>query len=237
MPDIGRFFNVDPLSERYVDWAPYVFSGNIVVHARELEGLEPVVMSGNLVGYNVQQGQGPIAIANDINNPATQQQYKYSTLRNISYTDIVSENPSYFTNVTDKNNINDPGYNNLNINEGDNLSLIKFTAGNLKTELEGQISDLKSTNSNLTKQLDTVSKAHKEVWKNINETTKQNKAMGGDPRSGAAAASYLNTRKERKEAQRLFKEKERLEKRIENNNQKIERKEEAVDKLNKVINE
>jgi len=41
MPDIGRFFNIDPLTEEYVDWGPYVFSGNRVIDARELKGLEP----------------------------------------------------------------------------------------------------------------------------------------------------------------------------------------------------
>lgn len=38
---IGRFMNVDPLTERYHHWSPYVFGGNQVVHSRELEGLEP----------------------------------------------------------------------------------------------------------------------------------------------------------------------------------------------------
>jgi len=33
--------SVDPLTEKYVDWGPYVFSGNRVIDARELEGLEP----------------------------------------------------------------------------------------------------------------------------------------------------------------------------------------------------
>lgn len=42
MPDVGRFFNVDPLAEKYPYWTPYAFSGNRVVDARELEGLEPV---------------------------------------------------------------------------------------------------------------------------------------------------------------------------------------------------
>lgn len=40
-PAMGRFFNIDPLSEKYNTWAPYVFSGNRVIDARELEGLEP----------------------------------------------------------------------------------------------------------------------------------------------------------------------------------------------------
>ena len=45
-PAIGRFFNVDPLTEKYNTWSPYAFSGNRVVDARELEGLEPYVVTG-----------------------------------------------------------------------------------------------------------------------------------------------------------------------------------------------
>lgn len=41
---MGRFFNVDPLSEKYNTWSPYAFSGNRVIDARELEGLEPYVL-------------------------------------------------------------------------------------------------------------------------------------------------------------------------------------------------
>lgn len=46
MPDVGRFFNVDPLTEEYPTWSPYVFSGNRVIDAREIEGLEPHVLFG-----------------------------------------------------------------------------------------------------------------------------------------------------------------------------------------------
>ncbi|TLX25761.1 HNH endonuclease [Chryseobacterium indologenes] len=38
---MARFFNVDPLTESYHTWSPFAFSGNRVVDARELEGLEP----------------------------------------------------------------------------------------------------------------------------------------------------------------------------------------------------
>ncbi len=41
-PSMGRFFNIDPLAEKYNTWTPYSFSGNRVIDARELEGLEPV---------------------------------------------------------------------------------------------------------------------------------------------------------------------------------------------------
>jgi hypothetical protein len=41
-PDIGRFFNVDPLADKYVYNSPYAFSENHVTSHIELEGLEKV---------------------------------------------------------------------------------------------------------------------------------------------------------------------------------------------------
>ena len=38
--------------------------------AIDLDGLEPVVEDGILIGYNVQKGQGPTQIRADIYNPA-----------------------------------------------------------------------------------------------------------------------------------------------------------------------
>ncbi|QBJ85146.1 RHS repeat-associated core domain-containing protein [Chryseobacterium gleum] len=40
MPDLGRFFNIDPLTEKFVYNSPYAFSENRVIDGRELEGLE-----------------------------------------------------------------------------------------------------------------------------------------------------------------------------------------------------
>jgi RHS repeat-associated protein len=37
---VGRFFAVDPLTKKYPWYTPYSFSGNKVIHAIELEGLE-----------------------------------------------------------------------------------------------------------------------------------------------------------------------------------------------------
>ncbi len=39
-PRVGRFFAVDPLEMEYPHYTPYQFSGNKVIHAVELEGLE-----------------------------------------------------------------------------------------------------------------------------------------------------------------------------------------------------
>jgi RHS repeat-associated protein len=41
-PRLGRFFAVDPLTKDYPHYSPYSFSGNIVIHNIELEGLENV---------------------------------------------------------------------------------------------------------------------------------------------------------------------------------------------------
>lgn len=52
--DIGRFFNVDPLTDKYVYNSPYAFSENRVVNGRELEGLEWVQsISDNAVTFTV----------------------------------------------------------------------------------------------------------------------------------------------------------------------------------------
>jgi RHS repeat-associated protein len=44
MPEIGRFFNVDPLADKYVYNSPYAFSENHVTSHAELEGLEKVTV-------------------------------------------------------------------------------------------------------------------------------------------------------------------------------------------------
>jgi RHS repeat-associated protein len=48
-PDIGRFFNIDPLASKYVYNSPYAFSENRVINGRELEGLEWVNSTGQQI--------------------------------------------------------------------------------------------------------------------------------------------------------------------------------------------
>ena len=50
-PEIGRFFNVDPLSEKYYYNSPYAFSENKVIAHRELEGLESYPVNANSMDY------------------------------------------------------------------------------------------------------------------------------------------------------------------------------------------
>ncbi|MCX6181775.1 MAG: hypothetical protein NT150_07600 [Bacteroidetes bacterium] len=44
-PRLGRFFAIDPLYKKYPWYTPYQFSGNKVIHAVELEGLEEHVLT------------------------------------------------------------------------------------------------------------------------------------------------------------------------------------------------
>jgi RHS repeat-associated protein len=50
-PRIGRFFAVDPLAAKYPYYSPYSFSGNRVIDAAELEGLEPELVTETAEEY------------------------------------------------------------------------------------------------------------------------------------------------------------------------------------------
>ena len=53
---VGRFFAVDPLAAKYAHYTPYSFSGNKLINAIELEGLEESELSGvdywNCLAFN-----------------------------------------------------------------------------------------------------------------------------------------------------------------------------------------
>ena len=64
MPDLGRFFNVDPLAEDYYYNSPYAFSENKVTAHVELEGLESYYAAdGNLITkrFSNQPVAGPLS--------------------------------------------------------------------------------------------------------------------------------------------------------------------------------
>lgn len=52
-PRVGRFFAVDPLTPKYPHYTPYSFSGNRVINARELEGLEEKIVYEQYLGKKV----------------------------------------------------------------------------------------------------------------------------------------------------------------------------------------
>jgi len=81
-PRLGRFFAVDPLAPKYPQWGPYNFSGNRVIDAVELEGLEYELLNGQgevtqnmdeaadarYVGYNPDGKGGLVAPEGTFNN-------------------------------------------------------------------------------------------------------------------------------------------------------------------------
>lgn len=67
-PDIGRFFNVDPLAEKYVYNSPYAFSENRVINAVELEGLEAVLINPDKSGSTEEQRKSDKRISDGARN-------------------------------------------------------------------------------------------------------------------------------------------------------------------------
>ena len=52
-PDIGRFFNIDPMTDAFYYNSPYAFSENKVTTHRELEGLEAFFIHGSAQGNEI----------------------------------------------------------------------------------------------------------------------------------------------------------------------------------------
>ncbi|WP_275141185.1 RHS repeat-associated core domain-containing protein [Elizabethkingia meningoseptica] len=69
IPELGRFFNVDPLSEKYSYQSHYNFSENRVIDGRELEGLEWVKSTNiNQDGTKTHILNANIKLVNDSKN-------------------------------------------------------------------------------------------------------------------------------------------------------------------------
>jgi hypothetical protein len=67
-PDIGRFFNIDPLADKYVH-SPYAFSENRVIDGVELEGLEWAAVNPSEANWEfLNQQQKTATIEKEFNN-------------------------------------------------------------------------------------------------------------------------------------------------------------------------
>jgi len=117
MPDVGRFFNIDPLSEKYAYQSHYNFSENRVVDARELEGLEAEIInkstvntpiSNDVSGFPVSTPATIQLTANIVQGSFTNEQVeqKLSTVENnfkkdgINLTIIQDNNATYKIDMT-----------------------------------------------------------------------------------------------------------------------------------------
>ncbi|MCD0457751.1 hypothetical protein LPB85_20140 [Chryseobacterium sp. LC2016-27] len=80
MPDVGRFFNIDPLSEKYSYQSHYNFSENRVVDGRELEGLEWVRSTTlNQDGTNTHTLNADIKLVNGTRNFTSENMKDFET--------------------------------------------------------------------------------------------------------------------------------------------------------------
>lgn len=119
MPDVGRFFNVDLLAEKYDDYTPYQFSSNQPIHAKELEGLES---------------------SNDLNKRASPQQRAISDKRVQEYAAAARKS---FSNVFNGNLSVKPKFGGLGGDVGVTLGPLKGHLGGAVAKVEGSLNTQK----------------------------------------------------------------------------------------------
>ncbi len=234
---LGRFFSVDPLAENYPHYSPFMFAGNAVIWARDMEGLQPVVVSGQLKGYIVEEGQDVVEVMNSINDPNVQKLYGYEIHRKITVSDILKENSQLIVNSAEPKVEGFKDELEVNIISGDRLNLKIFSIRNNIFHLEVKSSLLEKQNEKLLQKYGEIKKEYDDLWVRINERTKQDREMGGDPKAGARIASYLNTIELRNKADELYDKMMAITDKVEKNEQEMFQIEVIIEVQKKGLNE
>jgi len=120
---IGRFTGVDPISDQFAYLSTYNYAGNSPIANIDLWGLQPLFAAdGSLIQYQVQEGQGPTQIAQDLN-----ENYGCYLNRKIDYVDIVQDNSVQFANALNEDGTpkdkSDDSFKSGNIDPGDVLNI------------------------------------------------------------------------------------------------------------------
>jgi len=133
-PGIAKFLSVDPLTRSYPWYTPYQFAGNMPIWAIDLDGLEPVVEDGVIIGYTVYAGQGPTQIAGDINDSRTQKKHGFTLVRPIRWEEIIDNkfNTGWFDHISPKGRYNrfNAEYKYLNLNPGETVNIFAASRQN-----------------------------------------------------------------------------------------------------------
>ncbi len=134
-PAIARFTSVDPIAEEFAHLSTFNYADNSPIANIDLHGLQALYAAdGTLIGYSVQEGQGPTQIAEDL-----KENYGCQLSCEVDWTQIVYDNGSEFQNVFDGDgNVTDKfneDFKSGNINPGDQLVI---TGGIDQTQLKEQ---------------------------------------------------------------------------------------------------
>ncbi len=134
-PRIGRWLSVDKLEGKFPALSTYNFVMNNPLFFMDPDGNEPIIKYGfRVVGYRVEKGQGLTQVTEELNK---------AVVTNVTWQQIVEynmnpeNNPNaerIFKGIKDPSDENDPGWEKMNMNEGDILYVNPAWYGQEKVE-------------------------------------------------------------------------------------------------------